>query len=269
MKDIYIFMGGFDAGFSTAQDAINFSGLAIAGSLRDCHIGNGSAATVVDGVYAWVGAPLVVDNVDGSYGTAPTSGYHVNLAGGGPYFVTACTVNGNNATPVRFAAGVISLTWPYGTSTIASNKVISGGGETMINNLKLPAHTLIVGSHIRVRGRGQISATSSATLNGRVRVGTGGSTGDAQVCASGGAGAVTSSVGFEFDGDLTVQSVGSSGKGIANCKITVGSSVLLSAQTVPVTIDTTADEFVDFTLQAGNSSASVTVTNAVVEIVRL
>jgi len=269
MKDLYIFMGGFDSGFSTAQPAIDFRSLALAGSLRDCHIGNASAATVLEGVYALVGAPLVIDNVDGSYGAAPTSGYHVNLAGGGPYHIGACPVNGNNATPVHFAAGVGSLTWPYANSTIASSKVTGGSGETLIDNLKIPADTLMVGSHVRVRGRGQVSATSSTTLNGRIRVGEGGSTGDAQACVSGAVRTTSAAVGFEFDGDLTVQSAGSRGKAIANCKMTVGGRVLLSAQTAPVTIDTTVDEFVDLTLQAGNPSARVTVTNAVIEIVRL
>ena len=106
LKDFYVFIGALANG-STAVDAISIPGAGISCSLRDGHIGNGSSATINHGVYIWCGAPVTVDNVNGSYGAAPTGGSHVDIEGGGPYYLGNIPVNpAGITTPVHVATGV-------------------------------------------------------------------------------------------------------------------------------------------------------------------
>lgn len=95
--DIYIHMGGFDTGFSTAKHAIDASGIGISGGFRKIHISNGAAATVDSGIYCWTGAQISFEDIYGQYTTAPVSGNHVNLAGGGPYAIRE-PIQSSNAT---------------------------------------------------------------------------------------------------------------------------------------------------------------------------
>jgi len=116
MSDGYVMMGDFDSGFSTPQPGISYTGLGVAGSLRDVHVANGVTNTVEEGVYVWVGTLIEVDNVSGSYVTAPTTGNHVSFAGGGPYSVKNCSASGVT-TEIAFASGVTGL----------------GGGPLLVN----------------------------------------------------------------------------------------------------------------------------------------
>lgn len=104
LRTIYVFMGGFDSGFATAQRGIDLD-IGIEGSIRDSQIGNDGAATISDGLYIWCGTPLVVENVVGVYSPAPASGNHVNLAGGGPYALGWCQSAGATRN-VSLGAGV-------------------------------------------------------------------------------------------------------------------------------------------------------------------
>jgi len=118
ISHFYVFVGGFDSGQSTAIDAISCTGLGVAGSLRDGHVGNEANATINHGVFAYVGTPLVIDNLDGAYGSAPTSGDHIFLAGGGPYYLGHNPAN-NIPSEVAFAPNVRALSWPYNTTRLS------------------------------------------------------------------------------------------------------------------------------------------------------
>jgi hypothetical protein len=96
MKNIYVYMGGFDAGYSTPVTAINFSP-GIQGSLRDCDIGN-SAATVSEGVIVNTSTVVDLENIRGVYTSAPTTGNHVSLQGGAGAFYRVNNIVSSNAT---------------------------------------------------------------------------------------------------------------------------------------------------------------------------
>lgn len=108
MDRLYAHMGAFDPAWGTpsAQSAIRLD-VGVSGSLRDSHISNDSGATISEGVYIWCGTPMHVENVQGQYAVAPTSGKHLNFAGGGPYVIGHSDASGV-ATDVYLAPGVVS-----------------------------------------------------------------------------------------------------------------------------------------------------------------
>ena len=103
-------MGAFAGGFSTPVAAI-YCAPSSGWALRDIFIGVSGAATCEEGVYVWEGGyPGIIDNVYGEYTIAPTSGKHINLAGGGPYHCTNC--HSYNATTEVYTAPGVQLLDP-------------------------------------------------------------------------------------------------------------------------------------------------------------
>lgn len=94
---LYIYSGGFQGGFSTAQDTISFSGQDSA--LTNVLISDGASATIANGVTVnstVSGITTAVRNVYGTYTTAPT-GKHINIGTTtGHVLVDNCHFNGTD-----------------------------------------------------------------------------------------------------------------------------------------------------------------------------
>ena len=258
-KDVYLFMGGFDSGFSTAQAAFSNTGAGFALSLRDCHIGNGSVATIEEGVYTWSAGNLVYDNVVGQYNTAPTTGYHLNLAGGGVHHFSSIYCTG--ATPVFIStgaqvAGEISSNSTSGPITTT---------ETPIKSLYVMGGQMFSRMSFRITAYGYVSASAAGTIQAAIRVGTTGTTSDALVAQTPATGSVTTQVGWHADGVLTCRAAGSSGTMIGNISIVVNTAAGVSVNTATIAVDTTADQQIGFTVVGGGTSPSISVTNCVIE----
>jgi hypothetical protein len=94
---LYIYSGGFQGGFSTAQDTITWSGQDSA--LTNVLISTGSPVTVANGVTVnstVSGQNAVLRNVYGTYTSAPT-GKHVNIGTStGSFVIDNCHFNGTD-----------------------------------------------------------------------------------------------------------------------------------------------------------------------------
>lgn len=118
--DTYVFMGSFDAGFSTPVDAIRLGGDAM-NKIDGCYIGCG-ASVLASGVNLQ-GSGAILTNVEGFYDAgAPSSGSHVRVTAGTNYTVGHLrssnatsllsglgeTSQANSGTPIRAVAGPVS-----------------------------------------------------------------------------------------------------------------------------------------------------------------
>lgn len=143
VRGLYAYSGGFQSGFSTAQDVISWSGQDSA--LMDVLISDGSAATVANGVTinsTVSGLNGVVRNVSGTYTTAPT-GTHINRGTTtGGLVVDNCHFNGSDASAlnaiqdlVASASTVNMLATSVGTDNAkrwvltAAGNMLWGGGS--------------------------------------------------------------------------------------------------------------------------------------------
>lgn len=141
VKHLYMYSGGFNVGYSTAQDVVQFS--PYFGTLDDVYIRNASAsATIANGVT--INAPsaphtVSLENIRGSYTTAPT-GAHLNFGGTnvGAYKVT--DVYSDNGTQV--AGTVPSKYTANQTLNLVSGSVSDGSFATMPTDGTLAIDTL-------------------------------------------------------------------------------------------------------------------------------
>jgi Pectate lyase superfamily protein len=159
--------------------------------------------------------------------------------------------------------GLSVMPRPRTTSTTITNTteaVITDGGQFYI-----PANTLNIGTTFFLNAHGVISATSP-TLLPRFRVGTNGTTADTQICATA-ANNATSGTGWAVMGYVTIRTLGSSGTAIGNLAYE-GTTPARTAQTATITINTTVNNFLSFTLQAGGTGITVTPTHAFWQVVQ-
>jgi hypothetical protein len=118
MDDVWVYMGTFDTGFSTAQNAITLYGDRNI-NLREVFMANDTVATIANGIEIWnVGA--YVDQVYGNMTTAPTGSLvaitggtnytlgHITLVGPGTLFTGNLTTSQIISRPIRSVAGVVS-----------------------------------------------------------------------------------------------------------------------------------------------------------------
>lgn len=161
-----------------------------------------------------------------------------------------------------------AATFPYPAATKATTQTVSATGEALVIALLVPANTLKVGSQFRLRARGTLSASASGGLLANLKAGTNGTTSDSAIRSTTSiTGSVTTATGWEFDGDVTVQAVGSgtAGKLNGNGKMIVATTISQSVGTGQLSIDTTVDNYIDLTLTVAGSSPVLNVTNAVIE----
>jgi hypothetical protein len=118
--DTYIYLGSFDAGFSTPVDAVNLGGNGM-NKVDGCYIGVG-AAVLASGVNV-NGSGATVTNVEGFYDAgAPTTGSHVRITAGTNFTFAhlrssaattllsglSSSAQANAGAPIRAVAGPVS-----------------------------------------------------------------------------------------------------------------------------------------------------------------
>jgi Pectate lyase superfamily protein len=94
MDDMWMFMGTFDTGFSTAQNAINVHGDRNI-NIRGVFMANAAAATIANGFDVW-NAGAYIDQAYGNFSTAPT-GAMVAITGGSDYTIGHVALVGSGA----------------------------------------------------------------------------------------------------------------------------------------------------------------------------
>lgn len=164
-EHLYVYAGGFAAGFSTAQTLISLFGGNHA--LRDVAIGNGSSANVVNGVLAHAvgGTTIVLEDVVGTYTTAPTTG-HVNFdaSATGRYTVNNCTTsNGTLFAGTIPALGYIAPQSPS-SAVVATATIANSAALTALQTATVPANDVVAGATYRITGWGVYSVTGTPTL---------------------------------------------------------------------------------------------------------
>lgn len=152
----------------------------------------------------------------------------------------------------------------YQAVTVAnstSETTVVGSGE---GALTIQKNSFAVGKTFKISGKGFYSNTGTPTLTLKVKAGS-------TVLLTSGAITTTTSAsnrGFSFEGVLTVYSVGSSGTIHGQGEVVeVGSAHTAMVNTSAVTLNTTANQALNVTVQWGAASASntITITNLVLE----
>lgn len=140
-----------------------------------------------------------------------------------------------------------------------------GATETILHQISLPANSLLVGTTLRFKAHGIITATVP-TLLARLRIGTLGTTGDTQVCATAAAGVATGA-GWSIEGYITIRSIGSGGTALGNITM-AATAPANTAQTATVTVNTTVANFIELTAIGGGTTPVVTVVQAFCEVAK-
>lgn len=146
-------------------------------------------------------------------------------------------------------------------NTTNETTVVSSTAE---GTLTIQKNSTSVGKTFRVKARGYYSNTGTPTLTVKLKAGS-------TVLLTSGAITTTTAASnraFEFEGEVTVYSLGSSGTVRGQGSVSeFGSAVTGIASTAAVTVDTTANQTLNITVQWGTASASntITITNVVVE----
>jgi hypothetical protein len=141
VSHLYCYSGGFNGGYSTAQDVITYSGQN--GSIENVLISNGATATVANGLTlnsTIANQNTVARNVTATYTTAPT-GAHINFGTAtGGFLVSNCTANtGTNfggtipnvsstTNNVQTFTGNGTWTKPPGATMVTAILIGGGGG---------------------------------------------------------------------------------------------------------------------------------------------
>lgn len=142
-----------------------------------------------------------------------------------------------------------------------------GATQAVVASLTIPAGLLVVGTVLRVRAYGTMTGTSP-TLTARLRLGTAGSTADAQVCATGAA-TIPTGTGFVIDGLVTVRTAGAGGTVVGNCQAGGNNTAQqISAQSATAAVNTTVANILTLTLQGAGTTPAATVHNALLEIAK-
>lgn len=185
--------------------------------------------------------------------------------------------------PVTSAASTVSLfevrcaflpaeaTVGLATRTSATGAITST--ETQVLGITIPAGSFTVGSTYRFTAHALLTSSAANSVTFRMRVGPTTLTGSAAMARALTATTTASSDGFTVSGLFTVRTVGASGTCIGNVSI-VGSgaqpfstNAASSASNAAVSVDTTVANILEFTIQTGAGTTSVTVTQALWECV--
>jgi len=163
------------------------------------------------------------------------------------------TDSGATATGVKNIMNNVGLAIPSSPAIAASAAITTT--ETVVHQLTVPANGLLVGTTLRCKVVGTVSAAATVTF--KLHLGTLGTTGDALVATVAAAAAAAGGV----DGELclTVRAVGSSGSVIAAGRITAAAVSGTIAAPAAVTVNTTNQLILSLTLtaSAGNTVAQL------------
>jgi hypothetical protein len=160
------------------------------------------------------------------------------------------------------------------TGAINTTETIIAGG---LNNCRIKANSLKVGSVIRCTMQGICTSTVANASTWRARLGTAGTTSDGTIASAANSVAATSGSGIPFVAEmlLTVRTIGASATLSGYLRLintgTTGISAVES-QTVPVTataFDSTVDNWLEFTYVSAATTTTSTFHNAVIEHVKM
>lgn len=141
-----------------------------------------------------------------------------------------------------------------GTPTVLTSPVLSiGTTQTMVASYSIPANTLVAGMAFQLEAFGV--QTLSNTPTWFICLGTGNNTSD-PVISSVGAAQTASAGGVNFEGLLTVRTIGSSGTCIAS-GVAVGSVSVVATTATTTTINTTVQNYLTLQCKTGTSTHNV------------
>ena len=147
---------------------------------------------------------------------------------------------------------------------LATTAATSGTGETLLFKVPIPANSVRVGQTFRIKMAG--ASSSTGTLIFRTRIGTAGTTGDAQAWISTTSAAQVANAHAGFDILMTVRSIGTAGTVIADGSAHAGAVMLPTLIGAPATaaVNTTVTEYIDVTCtcSVGTFTAQVGVIEA-------
>lgn len=167
--------------------------------------------------------------------------------------------------PPRFpAAAVAPVSFAQTASVTVANTVtettLVGAG---VGSLVAPASSLSIGSRMAMRASGAHSATGGSTLRIRAYLGS------TLVLDTGAVGVGASSAQFwQFQGDLTVRTLGAPGSVIAEGVVQESATPVGffgMANTTPIALDTTVDQTFSLTAQWGTAAAGNTISAAILD----
>lgn len=160
-SQVYLFVGGFDSGYSTKFSVMQIFGPAV---LRDVFIGTGGDF-VSQGVELWADN-CRLDSVVGIYSTTPSSGAHVHITGGT-----------NNLS----ASGVATNSGTAISGTPASSESMNFR-HLAINPTMSAAPSASAGAQAGTSPPAPVVAASSRDVRGSATFGTGGSATAGELC---------------------------------------------------------------------------------------
>jgi hypothetical protein len=253
VKHLYAYSGGFQGGYSTAQDLVSFSPQS--GTLDDLLLSSGASATVANGVTVnapTLGETVAVENVTGTWTTNPT-GALVNYGGtaAGTLVVENCSATGGTlvaGTIPTLSGGVTS------TTTVANTVAL-----TNLESAAIPGLQTHAGAVYRIKGFGTYSTTGTPTINFQMYWG---ATNIGQIPNVTTPSGITNAP-FEFEGYVCFRSA-TSCTAVLTVKLATSTSTDLcsfytNAPTGAVTVTTATSQNLTVAVQWGTASASNTV----------
>lgn len=158
VKHLYAYSGGWSAGYTTANDMIDFSPQS--GTLDDVLLSDGSSATVASGITVnspALGETVTVENITATWTTNPT-GALINYGGTAAGTLTVENVAAN-------AGALVAGTVPTLSGGVAATATVANTAAlTNLESLPLPGGQARVGSMYRITGYGVYSTTGTPTL---------------------------------------------------------------------------------------------------------
>lgn len=177
------------------------------------------------------------------------------------------TVRAVDLTTATFTNGQINIINNIGLASAALPLTANTGAitttETVVHQMVIPLGGFNIGTSIRAYAHAVNSTTSAATV--RLRLGTAGTTADAQLCTvTGPAGVVAQ--GLQVLGMVTCRTLGAPGGFLANVNVDAGTARAGSTQTATVGATTTSQLFLSLT--ASVAGGNITFTNALFDVLR-
>lgn len=259
LKHIYLYSGGFNGAYSTAQDLMTYSGQF--GTIEDVLCANGGTATVANGITVnspSAGCIVSVNNVRGTWGTAPT-GALLNY-GTQTGYTDAKNITANTGN--IYAGNTPNV--PYRSTVAATTTVANTVTRTAIQNHSVPANEPFNGTCYEMEGYGVFSVTGTPTLTYGLYWGGAGGTLLVASVAIGAAISGGSNTTYELEGIVNFRTPTSV---MARLRVTFMTTATNSSNTyeyvttAPVTVSSSAANNLSFTLTWGTASASNTLSN--------
>lgn len=161
-----------------------------------------------------------------------------------------------------------------GSASLSTEVTAIAAVDTLLIKIPVPARALRIGSSFKVTIRGNQVGATSASIAGRLKYGTAGTTGDTQISTdlttalSGGAAGTP----WELEWIVTVKLGGASGTfnvaGVARIFPTATTLNVVKLQATSAAFDMTVDKFIDVTVIGAGTTPSHTAWAATIEVIQ-